>query len=122
VRKGDTLNSVADNFGVSIERLRRWNHLRGAYLRPGRTLWIHLPVTPGQEVAAAPSRSSKSKKAGKIRASASAKPMLHKVHRGETLTSIASEYNTTVYALRRDNRKVAANLRAGDVLVIRENR
>ena len=44
--------------------------------------------------------------------------VLHKVRPGETLTSIASTYNTTVSALRRDNGKVASNLRAGAVLVI----
>ena len=40
--------------------------------------------------------------------------------KGETLSSIASSYNTTVAALRRDNGKMAANLHAGEVLVIRK--
>ncbi len=44
----------------------------------------------------------------------------HKVKKGETLSSIAESYNTTVAALKRDNPKLAANLRAGDVLVIRK--
>jgi LysM repeat protein len=44
----------------------------------------------------------------------------HKVKKGETLSSIASSYNTTVTALERDNGKMASNLRAGDVLVIRK--
>ena len=42
----------------------------------------------------------------------------HKVKKGETLGSIAESYNTSVAALKRDNPKLAANLRAGDVLVI----
>ena len=33
---------------------------------------------------------------------------MHKVKRGDTLYSIASEYNTTVAALKRDNGKAAA--------------
>jgi LysM repeat protein len=60
-----------------------------------------------------------------LRASASAntgnKKILHKVRQGETLYSIANQYNTTVAALRRTNGKVAASLRAGAVLVIQEN-
>ena len=44
----------------------------------------------------------------------------HKVKKGETLSSIAESYNTTVAALRSDNAKLAANLRAGEVLVIRK--
>jgi LysM repeat protein len=42
----------------------------------------------------------------------------HTVKRGETLTSIAESYNTSVAALKRDNPKLAANLRAGDIVVI----
>jgi LysM repeat protein len=41
------------------------------------------------------------------------------VKHGETLYSIANQYNTTVAALKRDNGKVATNLRAGQVLVIK---
>ena len=37
VRKGDTLYSVADDFEVPVDKLRKWNHLRGTALAPGRT-------------------------------------------------------------------------------------
>ena len=124
VRKGDTVYSVADDFEVPVEKLRKWNHLRGSTLAPGRVLVIYKPVTaPGEETAAAresdevsggqmPSSKAHSKRAAKA-------STYHKVKKGETLSSIASSYNTTVTALRRDNGKMAANLRAGDVLVIR---
>jgi LysM repeat protein len=45
--------------------------------------------------------------------------VLHKVKAGETLYSIASDYGTTVEALKRDNPKLSAKLRPGDTLVIR---
>jgi LysM repeat protein len=41
------------------------------------------------------------------------------VKQGETLYSIATSYNTTVAALKRDNRNVAT-LRPGMVLLIKE--
>ncbi|HZT74589.1 MAG TPA: transglycosylase SLT domain-containing protein [Terriglobales bacterium] len=44
VRRGDTLRKIAEQFGVSELALRRWNHLRGSYLRAGRILRIHLPL------------------------------------------------------------------------------
>jgi membrane-bound lytic murein transglycosylase D len=44
VRKGDTVLSVADDFGVPVSNLRKWNHLRGTSLTVGRTLLIHRPV------------------------------------------------------------------------------
>ena len=44
VRKGDTLASVADDYDVPAEKLRKWNHLRGSALKPGQTLVIYKPV------------------------------------------------------------------------------
>jgi LysM repeat protein len=45
----------------------------------------------------------------------------HKVKQGETLSSIATSYKTTVSALQRDNGRVA-NLRPGMILIVRESR
>src|SRR3989454_2365182 len=46
VRKGDTVQSVADNFGVSPSMVRRWNRVKGDSLRGRRVVYVHLPVTP----------------------------------------------------------------------------
>jgi membrane-bound lytic murein transglycosylase D len=54
VRKGDTVLSVADDFGVPPERLRRWNRLKGNELRGHRSLVIYRPVAEGTKEAAAP--------------------------------------------------------------------
>jgi len=122
VRKGDTLYSVADDFEVPVEKLRKWNHLRGTALVPGRTLSVYKPLADADnEELAKPGKGGRSGKKEKPNASAlSASSKHHKVKQGETLSSIAETYNTTVDALRRDNPKMAANLRAGDVLVIRK--
>jgi membrane-bound lytic murein transglycosylase D len=48
-RKGDTVLSVADDFGVPPDKLRRWNHLKGNELRRGRALVIYKPVAGGAE-------------------------------------------------------------------------
>lgn len=45
-RRGDTLVSIADRFGVSLEQLRRWNHLRGTRVAPGRRLHVAEPGAP----------------------------------------------------------------------------
>jgi membrane-bound lytic murein transglycosylase D len=44
VRRGDTLITVADRFGVSVEELRRWNHLSSNVVRPGIALAVAEPV------------------------------------------------------------------------------
>jgi len=125
IRKGDTVASVADDFEVPVEKLRKWNHLRGSgELTPGRTLVIYKPATSDSadsEVSQAGSAGATARhghKASSSHSSQSAK--YHKVKKGETLSSIAESNHISVAALKRDNPKLAANLRAGEVLVIRK--
>ena len=130
IRKGDTVESVAENFGVSAKAIRGWNHLKGSSLAGRRTLYLHLPVTSGagERQVAAKRSSGSHNSATHHPASASASHatsssatavvvLRHKVKRGETLSSIASNYNTTVSALKHDNRNIAT-LRPGMILVI----
>ena len=69
IRRGDTVETVAENFGISAKMLRRWNGLRGESLSGRRVLALHLPITPSAhdvEVASArtvPVHGSKSKHA-----------------------------------------------------------
>jgi membrane-bound lytic murein transglycosylase D len=44
VRRGDTLITVADRFGISVEELRRWNHLSSNVVKPGSSLAVVAPV------------------------------------------------------------------------------
>jgi membrane-bound lytic murein transglycosylase D len=120
VRKGDTALSIADDFSVPVERLRRWNGLKGNTLRAGRKLKIYRPAV-GQEAPEPDlARRAKSNAKSSLQAtSASSKTVHHKVRKGETLTSIADAYNTSVSALRRDNHMSNAQLRAGEVLIVK---
>jgi len=164
VRKGDTVESVAENFGVSVKMLRGWNHLKGSSLAGRKVLYLHLPITPrpGERAAethvaskrsggsghhartetasarrpsngasngssnrasirssnqsASHSSAGSSKETGSAAVHAAVKH--HKVKQGETLYSIANFYNTTVSALKKDNRNLAV-LRPGMILVVR---
>jgi membrane-bound lytic murein transglycosylase D len=55
---GDTVLTVAGDFGVPPDRLRRWNRLKGNELRRGRVLVIYKPLGPG-EADKAPARRRK---------------------------------------------------------------
>ncbi len=123
VRKGDTVLSVADDFGVPATRLRQWNHLHGNQLRSGRVLIIHRAVAEPEparvrkgsahrETTAAKSRSSNDLNASRRR--------VHRVKPGETLSSIAAEYNTTVAQLQRNNKLASATIHPEDRLIISE--
>jgi membrane-bound lytic murein transglycosylase D len=143
VRKGDTVETVAENFGVSAQMVRRWNGLpRGDSLRGRKVLALHLPVTPSAD-AASTARTSATH-LGKTAQTASAKTptensaddrtdgrsedasgqatvLRHTVKSGETLYSIATTYKTTVAALKRNNGNVAV-LRPGMILVVEPSR
>jgi membrane-bound lytic murein transglycosylase D len=139
VRRGDTVETVAENFGVSAQMLRRWNGLRGNGLSGRKVLALHLPISPSAEVA----RTAKPKhpkttetattkppatKSAQIErmnaqdeATVQAAVVHHKVKTGETLYSIANAYRTTVAALKRDNRNVAV-LHPGMILIVQSAR
>ncbi|HKB97239.1 MAG TPA: LysM peptidoglycan-binding domain-containing protein, partial [Terriglobales bacterium] len=119
IRKGDTVESVAENFGVSARMLRVWNRLKGSSLAGRRILYLHLPVTrSASETQVATRHSTASRHPAARTQTASANAVLHhRVKRGETLSSIATSYNTTVSALKHDNRNIAA-LRPGMILVV----
>src|SRR5579859_7680771 len=137
IRKGDTVESVAANFGVSVKMLRGWNRIKGSSLAGRKVLYLHLPVTRSvgeRETQVASRRPSKSRRHAGTQTAASttaaasspsAKPasgvVHHRVKAGETLYSIASTYNTTVTALKRDNRDVAT-LRPGMILLVHNTR
>jgi membrane-bound lytic murein transglycosylase D len=120
VRRGDTVESVADNFGVPPAMVRRWNHLKGNSLAGRRVLYVRLPVTPSSdEKRSADLTKSKSKKT--LHAAAGSGEVRHTVEPGETLYSIAKSHNTTVAALKQQNGNLAT-LRPGMILLIQSGR
>ena len=119
VHKGDTVQSVADNFGVPPSMVRRWNHLKGDSLRGHHVLYVHLPVPLGaREI---PRKTASKSKPGKTLTAAHKPSVRHTVKQGETLTSIAASHHTTVEALKKNNGNLAV-LRPGMVLLIRDSR
>lgn len=138
VRKGDTVQTVADNFGVSAQQLRRWNGLRGDSLHGRRVLALHLPISPSArdgevtartktkrpktETADAKPPATKSSEIERLKSEKTETAVVHhKVKSGETFYSIANAYRTTVAALKRDNRNIAV-LHPGMILTIQASR
>ena len=62
---GDTVLTVAEDFGVPPDKLRRWNRLKGNDLRRGRVLVVYKPLGPGEADKAPRRRKRSHKTAGK---------------------------------------------------------
>ncbi len=134
VRRGDTIVSIAEQFSVDVDELRRWNGLHSNRVRRGMSLRVYpggLPPSPSRagkraHPAAAPAADKAAPPAARAAAAPSAsevaregKMTVHRVKPGETLWSLASSYGTTVEALREANHFLASRqLRAGDRLHI----
>ena len=73
VKPGDTLNSIANQYGVSVERLAYDNEIEGNTLVVGQALFVLFPDT------------------------------IYTIQNGDTLTSIAEQFNTTALQLVRNN-------------------
>ncbi|MDE1163507.1 MAG: LysM peptidoglycan-binding domain-containing protein [Acidobacteriaceae bacterium] len=58
VRRSDTLVSIADRFDVTVEDLRRWNHLSSSSVRSGHTIYVAEPVRLGPSGRSARARRS----------------------------------------------------------------
>lgn len=91
VRRGDTLSSIAKNFGISAAELQRQNGLVSQRVRPGQELVVPLPQGLKVDGVRPP----------------------HKVEAGDTLSSIARRYTVRLEDLRRVN-----GLRPGDTLAV----
>jgi len=103
VRAGDTLSTIATKFGASIAALQRANHLSSPHrIRIGQRLLI--PPGPGS----APRLSTGASAPATVEVVADA-PLFHSVRSGETLTSIAARYGTTVPELMARNRLASAH-------------
>ena len=135
VRHGDTVETVAENFGIAPLQLRRWNGLKGSSLAGRKVLLLHLPISPSaHDAEVASSRTSKSKhpktETASVKAPATKSSQVerlkdneevavvhHRVKSGETLYSIANAYRTSVETLKRCNRNIAV-LRPGMILTV----
>jgi membrane-bound lytic murein transglycosylase D len=95
VRRGETLSGIARRYGTTIRSIQRRNDLASAnVVRAGQVLLVPSGGSHGAH-------------------------LRHRVRRGQTLSSIARHYNTSVRAIQRANGlRNADRLQAGQNLII----
>jgi membrane-bound lytic murein transglycosylase D len=88
-RRGDTLVTIADRFGVSLAQLRRWNQIAGIKVEPGRRLHVAEPVVRAAQAAGSHRRrsSAKAREAAPQRTSASGSTANNSAKKGNSQDS-----------------------------------
>jgi membrane-bound lytic murein transglycosylase D len=120
VRRGDTLSTIARRLKVGTTDLADANRLsRKSILRPGQRL-----IVPRALSAALTAGTRRSPSAGPPRTAAvsAASRVVYRVRRGDTLWSIAQEFETTVEAIRSWNSLRSSRINVGDRLTIYPSR
>ena len=132
VRKGETFNSIAKKYGVSVSSLRRWNgKSKSSTLKVGTRLKIHLPApktpstttaeatttVPADSTAVADSTAQQpTEPAPKPQAP---KETYYTVRKGDNLSAIAAKNGTTVQKIKQLNNMKNDVIRIGQRLRIR---
>ena len=130
VRKGETLATIAQRYGVTTAEVMRWNHLKSSRVRRGTRLKIRADepvklaaIQKAAQSAADSSESSRTKAAlpdvvarGSSQKDAEAAMRVVVVKRGDTLATIAQRHGTSVVAIQRLNRLSSARIRVGQKL------
>ena len=97
VKRGESLSVIANNYDKSMALLKSYNKLQTTSLAVGQE--IKIPGNLQHTISEQPSR-------------------LHTVKRGESLSVIASHYNTTIAELKRNNQLSSTSLKVGQKIKI----
>jgi len=106
VRSGESLWTIAKRFGTSVADLRRWNGLTESVIRPGQKLTVGSQptrlVTANRRVTTTDDRGRPT----------------HQVRDGESLWSIARQYDVRIHQLRTWNALPSSLIKPGQQLYV----
>ncbi|MBR6184317.1 MAG: LysM peptidoglycan-binding domain-containing protein [Bacteroidales bacterium] len=112
VKSGDFLGRIASRYGVTINQIKSWNHLRSNSIQIGQTLYIYKNGGPSI---------SQGSTGGKSGGSSSSKPktVIYTVKNGDSLSKIATRYKgVSVNDIKKANGLKSDAIRAGQKLTI----
>jgi len=110
VRRGETLSEIAERYRTSVSAIARLTGLRSVnFIRPGQRLKI--PVRGSSISYASPPPLIKE-----------GEKLIYVVRRGDSLSKIARDYNTTIQKIKEDNSLTNNNLDVGQKIVIQSGK
>lgn len=137
VQSGDTLSTIAREFNVSVDTLREVNDLTGDIIRAGDKLLIPQPTpTPGAQSLTSPSPPPTPTEAAfstptlipvvndnnKPQPATTPTPtpgvVVYYIQSGDTLSTIAKVFSTTVQAIMDLNKLTDTTIRVGQVITV----
>jgi LysM repeat protein len=122
VKRGETLSSIAEKYGMSIAELKEKNRIKGSKLSLKQQLKVKdeenlMVIEPGRTIA---ENTKPELQAAKKQQSVENTNSLHTVKSGETLFSIAKANNTTVAELQKLNDLSNGKIRLGQELKVNQ--
>ncbi|GEM_PF-97776 len=130
VKRGESLAVIARKYGVSINYLKKLNHLKSSKIYAGQRLVLYRKKIYLKKSRQPRKTESKTKKIvsktnnskGKVVSSGVigeiTKPIYHVVKKGESLSLIAKRYGVNVSALKRWNRLKSSTIYVGQRLIV----
>ncbi|MFH0895027.1 MAG: LysM peptidoglycan-binding domain-containing protein [Bacteroidota bacterium] len=118
VQAGDNLGKIASKFGVSVQEIKNWNHMKSDFIVVGESLLIYKRRGHGGVSTGINKTNQKTNTNTNQNQTISSKKTTHVVKSGETLWSIAKKYGTTVEKIKKQNGMHSENLQPGTKLII----
>lgn len=107
VKRGETLSSIAVRYGSSVRAIVQANGLSGTTIYPGQSLLVPQGSSGSGSASAVPKSSAPVSRSS-----------VHVVQAGDTLSSIAARYGSTVAALKQANGLTSDTIYVGQSLAI----
>ena len=103
VKRGDNLGEISDKYGVSVAEVKKWNHIKGSNIVPGKSLKIikneRVVTTVRKEV-----KADRNNTETEVASNDNNKPSdFYEVQRGDNLFSIAKKFNVSLEDLKKWN-------------------
>ncbi len=108
VRSGDSVGKIAQQFGVGIASLKKWNNLRSDNIYIGQRLTIVEPKSEPKSAVSQPSQTQ----------APTSNKIIHRVRRGDSLGKIAEKYHIRVSDIKRWNNLQSDMIREDQRLII----